>query len=174
MKRKDVCFYYGKLGHFAKYFHKKKFDESKHKRHSSNFVDQEALVSDNFNNIKLFISEVVLSTKTDDDNVWFINYGASIHMTCKNEWFDTYHENNSDTHIYLRGNKSHEVKGYGDVCVTLPNGHVRQIKNVMYFTGIKKNLISVSTIANPNLKVEFIKSHYVVKDIQDNYNIIAR
>lgn len=36
------------------------------------------------------------------------------------------------THIYLGYDGSHDIKGYGDVCVTLPNGNVRQIQNVMY------------------------------------------
>lgn len=43
----------------------------------------------------------------------------------------------------------------------------------MYVLGIKKNLISVSTIANQDLKVEFVKSQCVVKDIQDQYKVIA-
>ena len=43
----------------------------------------------------------------------------------------------------------------------------------MYVLGIKKNLIFVSTIADNDLKVEFMQSRCVVKDIQDHYKVIA-
>ncbi len=43
-------------------------------------------------------------------------------MSCKRDWFDTYHEINNGGHIYLGDNKSHEIKGYGDISVMMPNG----------------------------------------------------
>jgi hypothetical protein len=87
-------------------------------------------------------------------------------MSCNRNWFDTCHENINDVHkIYLGDDRSHEIKGYGDVSVTLLTGEVKQIHNVMYVQGIKKNLISISTIANQDLKVEFVKLQCVVKDM---------
>jgi hypothetical protein len=148
VKKNDSCYYCGKLGHYAKDCRKKKFHESKYRRHASNFVDREATVSDDFKNLKLFISNVVLSIETDDCNAWFINSCASIHMTCHRDWFETYHEKTNGAKIYLGDDRCHEIKGYGDVCVTFPSGHVKQIKNVMYVLGIKKKLISVSTITS--------------------------
>ena len=44
----------------------------------------------------------------------------------------------------------------------------------MYVTGIMKDLISVSTIVDQDLKVQFVKSHYVVKYIHDYCKIIAK
>jgi hypothetical protein len=35
----------------------------------------------------------------------------------------------------------------------------------MYVPGIKKNLILVSTVADQNLKVEFVNSKFFAKDI---------
>jgi hypothetical protein len=49
--------------------------------------------------------------------------------------------------------------------MTLPNGCIKQIQNVMYVLGIKNNFISISTITDQYLKVEFLKSHCVVKDM---------
>jgi hypothetical protein len=43
----------------------------------------------------------------------------------------------------------------------------------MYVPDINKNLISVSTITYQDLKVELLKSHCVVNDMQDHYKIIA-
>ena len=85
-------------------------------------------------------------------------------MSCNKNWFDEYHDNIDGTHIYLGDNRSHKVQGYGVICVNLPNGQMKQIHNVMYFPGIRKNLISVSTITDRNLTVEFMQSNCYVKD----------
>ena len=53
------------------------------------------------------------------------------------------------------------------------DGQVRQIHNVMYVPGIKTNLICVATIFDNDLKVEFLKSQCLVKDIQDLYRIVS-
>ena len=50
---------------------------------------------------------------------------------------------------------------------------MRQIHNVMYVLGIKKFLIYVSTIIENDLKVEFGKYQCHIKDIQNNFNIVA-
>jgi hypothetical protein len=76
-------------------------------------------------------------------------------------------------HIYLGDNRSHKIRGYGVICVNLPNGQMKQFHNVLYVPGIKKNLISVSTITDQNLNVEFMQSKCFVKDIQNHYKVIA-
>jgi len=57
--------------------------------------------------------------------------------------------------------------------VTLPNGSVMHIHNVMCVPHIRKNLICMSTITNLNLKVKFFKTHYIVKDLMDHSKLIA-
>lgn len=56
--------------------------------------------------------------------------------------------------------------------VYLPNGQMRQIHNVMYVPALKKNLLSVSTITDNHLKVEFGKLGCIVKDVQD-YRVVS-
>jgi hypothetical protein len=94
-------------------------------------------------------------------------------MTCNKEWYDEYYEKIDGTHIYLRDNRSHKFQGYGVISVKLPNEQLRQIHDVRYVPGIKKNLIYVSTITHNNLTVEFGKLRCVVKDIQDHYKIVS-
>ena len=55
----------------------------------------------------------------------------------------------------------------------LPNGQAKQIHNVMYVPSIKKNLISSFTIVDNDLKVEFVKSWCVVKDIRYRYRVVS-
>ena len=143
------------------------------RKHNGNYVKDDTSFSEGFKNLKLFISEAALSAETDDENAWFIDSGASIHMSCVKEWFDEYHESKDETHIYLGDNRSHKIQHYGKICVNLPNGQNRQIHDVLYVPGIKKNLISISAITDKNLKVEFMQYHCLVKDIQNHYKIIA-
>lgn len=169
-----MCYYCGKPSHFAKNCMKRRSDQFKQRRHSRNYVDRDEAISHDFSNLKLFVSNAALSAETNDDNAWFIDSGASVHMSCKRDWFDTYHEINNGGHIYLGDNRSHEIKGYGDISVMMPNGQEKQIQNVVYVPGLKKNLISVSTIIDQHLKIEFVKSHCLVKDVQDNYKVVAK
>jgi hypothetical protein len=39
--------------------------------------------------------------------------------------------------------------------------------------GLKKNVISISTITNQDLKVKFLKSSCLVNDKQDHYKVIV-
>ena len=42
-------------------------------------------------------------------------------MPCKKDWLDMFHENMDGAHIYLRDDRSHEIRGYGDIYVNFPN-----------------------------------------------------
>ena len=68
-------------------------------------------------------------------------------MSCHRNWFNIFQENDNGRKVHLGDNRSHDVKGCGDISVRLPNGHVKKLSNVMYVLGIKKNLILVSTIS---------------------------
>ena len=59
------------------------------------------------------------------------------------------------------------------ISVNLLDGQFKQIHNVKYVLGIKKNLIYVSTITDNDMKVEFDKYKCHVKDVQDHYRVIA-
>ena len=78
-----------------------KLSQSKHmpRKHNGNYVKDDTSFSEGFKNLKLFIFEATLSAETDDENAWFIDSGASTHMSCVKEWFDEYHESKDETHI---------------------------------------------------------------------------
>lgn len=174
-KKNAECYYCGKPGPHSKDCYKRKYNESRkrNRRHIGNFVDKDTSISDGFKDLKLFVSDAAFSMENDDKNAWFIDSSASLHMYCNKEWFDEYHENIDGTYVCLGDNRSLKVQGYGVIGVNLPNGQEKQIHNVMYVHGIKKNLISVSTITDQDLKMEFVKSQCVVEDIQDKYKVIA-
>jgi hypothetical protein len=87
VKRNDACSYCGKFGNHSRYFHRRKYHEYKHRniRHTSHFVDGGETINDDFKNLRLFISYASLSTEIDDSNAWFVDSGASIHMSCNKD-----------------------------------------------------------------------------------------
>jgi hypothetical protein len=64
VKKSDACFYCGKFGHHSRDCLKKKFDESKrrNRRHIGHFVDIGETMNDDFQNLRLYISNISLST----------------------------------------------------------------------------------------------------------------
>jgi hypothetical protein len=109
VKRKDTCYYCGKFGHLAREFYKRKYHESKHrnKRQTDHFVEGGETMNDEFKNIRLFISVVSLSIEKDDSNAWYVDFGASIHMSFNKYWFENYHETNNLVLIYILGMITH-------------------------------------------------------------------
>jgi hypothetical protein len=116
------------------------------------------------------VSNASLSAETDDSDAWFVDSEASVHMTCNKNWYANFKETDN---IYLVDDNAHQIKGYGDIPVTLSNGTFHYIRNVVYVPGIKKKLIYVSTITDHNLKVEFFKNYCIVKDLLDHFQTVA-
>jgi hypothetical protein len=183
------CFYCGRPGHPIRDFHKKKSDEDRNKprEHSGHYEEEYSnhdlilfIASDdngeppNFDSrdLRLFVSNATLSAEMDDVYTWFVNSGTSVHMQCNKKWYTNFKETQNGATIYLGDDCAHQIKGYKDIPVTLLNGYVCHIHNVVYVLGIKKNLISMSTITVQNLKVEFFKNYCIVKDLLEQYIII--
>jgi hypothetical protein len=82
------------------------------------------------------VSNAAFSIETSDVDAWFVDYGASIHMTCTKNWYTHFKETHNGAHIYLGDHISYQVKRYGDIPVTLLNGTVRHYHNVVYVPGI--------------------------------------
>jgi hypothetical protein len=184
------CFYCGRPRHLITDCHKKKSVEARDKprKHSGHYAEESSkhgfrlfIASDdidepsNFDSrdLRLFVSNAALSVETDDIDAWFVDSGASIHMTCNMKWYANFKETQNGASIYLGDDRVHQIKGCRGIPVTLSNGIVRHIRNVVYVAGIKKNLISVSTIIDQNLKAEFFNNYCIVKDLLEQYRTVA-
>ena len=63
------------------------------------------------------MSNVVMSAEMDDNNVWCVDFGASIHLTCNKDQYEKFKEVSNGRNIYLGDNRAHHIKGYGDILV---------------------------------------------------------
>jgi len=94
-------------------------------------------------------------------------------MTCNRHWFENFKETSSGSNIYLSDDRGYQIKEYRNIPVVLLDDTIRHIQNVMHIPKIKKNLIFVSTLRDQNLKVEFFKSYYFIKDMVDHMKPIS-
>ena len=81
------CHYCGKTGHIARDCFRKKNHESNHRfrKRNGNYVRKDTPDINGFKNLILFIFENALFAKKDDESAWFIDSGASSHMSCNRE-----------------------------------------------------------------------------------------
>lgn len=57
---------------------------------------------------------------------WYINLGATMHMTHKKEWFSSLDDNESyGERVALRDDRAHMVKGQGTIPIKMPHGGVK-------------------------------------------------
>eukprot|EP00253_Pinus_taeda_P026363 PITA_26363 len=160
------CFYCGKPGHQIKECYKRQADERKGKqrKHQGCFAGEE---DDHSHDLRLFTVDCALSaSKEDEDNIWYVDSGASSHMTGKRDCFEFLEESACGSKIYLRDDSGYEIKGCGDIPVKLPSGDIKHLRNVLYVPGIKKNLIFVSMITDQDMQVKFFKNGCVIQDSQ--------
>eukprot|EP00253_Pinus_taeda_P022914 PITA_22914 len=162
------CFYSGKMGHIQRdCYHKKHADEARRRqvnpKHRGYFVEEEEDFSHEF---RLFTVDCALTASNEDD-IWYVDSGASSHMTGNKEFFDSLEEVINGSKIYLGDDNGYQIKGHGVISVKLPNGKISHLSNVLYVPGIKKNLIYVSMMADQDMHVEFFKTHCVIKDCRD-------
>eukprot|EP00253_Pinus_taeda_P003693 PITA_03693 len=147
--------------------HSQKADEARRRqvnpKHRGYFVEEEEDFSHEF---QLFTVDCALTASNEDD-IWYVDSGASSHMTGNKEFFESLEEIINGSKIYLGDDNGYQIKGHGVISVKLPNGKISHLSNFLYVPGIKKNLISVSMMADQDMHVEFFKTHCVIKDCRD-------
>lgn len=137
------CYNCNKFGHLSKYcwFKKNKNNDN----------------SDNEDGNNGFIAAFSAMMKNDSAN-WYIDSGASMHMTMHRDWLDC-ETSPPVQNIRIADNKFLRVESCGDVTIKIPDENGKscsvQVKNVLYVPELSTNLLSVSKIIKSGYKVEF-------------------
>jgi len=91
---------------------------------------------------------------------WYLDSGASQHMSPLKFLFRNFQELSSPCLIILGDNSTHNVVGYGSIVVQLSNSQQLQFLDVLYILSSAKNLLSVAQIINTsNTKVTFCRDY---------------
>lgn len=135
------CYVCNKYGHISKNCRNKKKEQKSNENTDSGYV-------------------AVLSATMNNDNNWYIDSGASMHMTMNRDWL--YDEITPPiSTIKVANDKKLVVKACGKVNLNVVNmqGQLETIKvqNVLYVPELATNLLSVSQIINSGCQVQFDK-----------------
>jgi hypothetical protein len=98
----------------------------------------------------------LIGTVTHGSDTWLVDSGASKHMTgYKDSLSDLVHKD-SPHKVKLSDNYQYPIKGVGETSYKVDSEKPLKIKDVLYVPGLKKNLLSISTLEEKGFRVVFI------------------
>ena len=134
-----------------------------------NTVDQETYADDNGDEefasqvVDAYLAEVNLVDSSTSSKAWYLDSGASNHVTRDSSVFSSLSPS-SRTKIISTCRHSRDVTGVGNVAICLPSRGIQNISHVLYSLGITKNLISVGFLADKRFCLEFMKNKCAIKN----------
>lgn len=166
-KAETECFYCHKKGHLIRDCYKRK-NTNKQRRQPKD-DDAIALVASNLN------------SNEDIRNIWYIDSGASKHISFRRDWFAEFHPTEGEM-VSMGDEATCEVRGFGTIPAKRFDGtswHDVNLENVQYVPGFKKNLLSVGECTQKGLDINFSedkveilrKNHVVVSGVKQDNNI---
>jgi len=90
-------------------------------------------------------------------SVWYLDSGASFHMTGDKELFSDLEEKHLQMHIEMVDDEKYSVTGLGTITFQRKHGAPLTLNNVIYVSGLKNNLVSISMLENRSHDVIFSK-----------------
>lgn len=157
------CHYCGKVGHWKREC-KKRMADLRSRSPQANTVTETGDADC-----------VLMCDNTCNEHAWYLDSGASKHVTFQRERFTSYATIKASK-IYLGDNFTCDAIGKGtvEVCLKNDNGDLCKytLVDVLHVPGLAKNLLSVSQITDKGFDLEFRKSGAVIKDA--NGKVIAR
>jgi hypothetical protein len=79
-----------------------------------------------------------------DNNVWYVDSGASNHMTSHREWFRNTRDLKAPRFVETSDDTTHPIAQIDKVSLSMQDGQTKYLKDVLYVPTTTKNLILVS------------------------------
>jgi hypothetical protein len=137
---KVKCFQCHKMGHFASQCPERK--KKKPQMAASAAVDE---FSKSFEEDFCFIAYMSSTIVSD---MWFVDSGASCHMTGRKQWFTRLQEGGVNLVIELGDDKRYKAQGVGTVSFQRESKKQLCFSDVLDISKLTKNLISVCNVAH--------------------------
>ena len=151
------CFYCKENSHFAKDCYKKKADaiktQNQSKQESANRVESTQESEDDS-------PEIALSARglSSTENDWWIESGASQHMTPSEKGMTDYVTFRNPLHVQLADDSVLLAYGKGNLHLSVFDGTEKvniTLKDVLYVPKIQKRLLSLPSMTQKNVEVRF-------------------
>ena len=139
-KKKGPCFVCGKEGHLARVCKYRKGQ----KKQEADVVEEDDYVA--------MLTEIFM---VDIDQGWWIDSGATCHVTPHREVFTTYEPYVGEKSVFMGNSSSCSVKGIGMVKIPFSSGKMLTLKDVLHIPRLHKSLLSVKKLDDNGFKVVF-------------------
>ena len=123
--------------------------QNKEKR--KNNSDGKASVASDVDNSELDCL-VVFAGCVDGHDELILDSACSFHMCTNRDWFSSYELLQNGGFVHMGDDNPCEIVGIGSVQIKTHDGMIRTLKNVRHIPGMKRNLISLSTLDKEGLK----------------------
>jgi hypothetical protein len=153
------CYHYDKMGHIVKFCLARREEyKRKHKRlHAHVVEDEEPPTKMIREHIKDHVLISALSgSVTPREDTWLIDSGASKHMTGQRNILSCISKKKFSQKVTLGDDYQYPIKGVGESNHKLNSGNSLKMKDVLYVPGLKKNLLSISSLEKKGFRVPFI------------------
>eukprot|EP00253_Pinus_taeda_P025116 PITA_25116 len=155
-KSKVRCFTCHEMGHYAT-----KCPSKKSKKGSSKRSEGEALSSQFEMDFTLIACMLSLMMGC----VWYLDSGASFHMTGDKKLFSALEEKDLKMRIEMGDDRRYSVSGVGTITFQREHGAAITLIDVKYVPGLKKNLVSVAMLEDKGYDVVFSKGKAFLRHI---------
>ena len=88
-------------------------------------------------------------------SVWYLDSGASFHMTGDQNLFSDLEEKDLQMHIDMGDDGRYSATGIGTITFERESGNPFLLKDVMHVPSLKKNLVSVAMLEDKGYDVVF-------------------
>ena len=107
-------------------------------------------------------------------NVWYVDSGASNHMTSHGEWFQDMHDPQKPGFVETGDDTAHPIAHVGNVPLSMQDGKVKYLSDVLHVPQITKNLVSVGQMVEQGLQVWFNPDGFFVEEFNNKCRLVAK
>jgi hypothetical protein len=143
---KVKCFHYHECGHLST-----NCPRNKKNKMVVGVATGEALVSQ----FEFDFALIACMASSASGSVWYLDSGASFHMTGDKQYFIDLEEKDLRMHIEMGDDGKYSATSIGTLTFQRESGKPFQLKNVMHVPGLKKNLVLVTMLEDRGYDVVF-------------------
>ena len=107
------------------------------------------------------------------DNVWYVDFGASNHMTSHGEWFKDMQTLDSPGYVEIGDDTTHPIAHTRNIPLSLQNGQVKYLVDVLHVLNITKNVLSLGQMVEQGLHYGFNFDGLFVEEYKKNGKLVA-
>ena len=119
----------------------------------------------------------MMNATTHDSNtgdVWYVDLGASKHMTHHKNWFNKLHAPKKPRYVEIGDDTLHPIEHVGKVPLSMHDGKTNHMADVLHVPTITKNLVFVGQMVDQGLQMKFNKHGCFVEDFQSSFKLVAK